>query len=59
LFGATFSTEILGTPIAVYGILVTPIGWKYALWIWARLGVVRLQRWGEDGGIPVFVAADE
>jgi len=35
LFGATFSTEILGTPIAVYGILVTPIGWKYALWIWA------------------------
>ncbi|MDR4516502.1 MAG: plasma-membrane proton-efflux P-type ATPase [Nitrosomonas sp.] len=34
LFGATFGTEIVGTLIAVYGILVTPIGWEYALWIW-------------------------
>jgi H+-transporting ATPase len=35
LFGATFGTEILGTLIAVYGLLITPIGWKYALWMWA------------------------
>jgi H+-transporting ATPase len=35
LLGATFGTEILGTLIAVYGILVTPIGWRYALWMWA------------------------
>jgi H+-transporting ATPase len=35
LFSATFGTEILGTLIAVYGILITPIGWKYALWMWA------------------------
>jgi H+-transporting ATPase len=35
LFGATFGTEILGTLIAVYGFLVAPIGWEYALWIWA------------------------
>jgi len=34
LFGATFGTEIIGTILAVYGILVTPIGWEYALWIW-------------------------
>lgn len=34
LFVATFGTEILGTLIAVYGLLVTPIGWKYALWMW-------------------------
>jgi len=34
LFGATFSTEILGTLIAVYGLLITPIGWHYALWMW-------------------------
>ena len=34
LFGATFSTEILGTLIAVYGFLITPISWKYAMWIW-------------------------
>lgn len=34
LFGATFATEILGTLIAVYGFLVTPIGWGYALLIW-------------------------
>ena len=35
LFGATFGTEIIGTLIAVYGFLITPIGWKYALWMWA------------------------
>jgi len=32
---ATFGTEIIGTLIAVYGFLITPIGWKYALWMWA------------------------
>jgi H+-transporting ATPase len=32
---ATFGTEILGTFIAVYGLLITPIGWRYALWMWA------------------------
>jgi len=35
LFGATFSTEIMGTLIAVYGFMITPVGWEYALWIWA------------------------
>ncbi|MCG6936689.1 MAG: plasma-membrane proton-efflux P-type ATPase [Gammaproteobacteria bacterium] len=35
LFGATFGTEILGTLISVYGFLITPIGWTYALWMWA------------------------
>jgi len=35
LFGATFGTEILGTLIAVYGFLITPVGWEYALWMWA------------------------
>jgi len=35
LLGATFGTEILGTLIAVYGFLITPIGWQYALWMWA------------------------
>jgi H+-transporting ATPase len=34
LLGATFGTEILGTLFAVYGILITPIGWAYALWMW-------------------------
>jgi H+-transporting ATPase len=34
LFGATFGTEIIGTLAAVYGFLITPIGWKYALLIW-------------------------
>jgi H+-transporting ATPase len=34
LFGATFGTEILGTLIAVYGIIISPIGWEYALWMW-------------------------
>ena len=35
LMAATFGTEILGTLIAVYGIFITPVGWKYALWMWA------------------------
>jgi H+-transporting ATPase len=35
LLGATFGTEILGTILAVYGFLVTPIGWTYAFYIWA------------------------
>jgi H+-transporting ATPase len=35
LFGATFSTRILGTLIAVYGFgLMTAIGWKYAAYMW-------------------------
>lgn len=34
LFGATFGTEIVGTLIAVYGFMVSPIGWEPALWIW-------------------------
>jgi len=34
LLGATFGTEIIGTLIAVYGLLITPIGWKYAIWMW-------------------------
>ncbi len=34
LLGATFGTEILGTLFAVYGVLIAPIGWKYALAMW-------------------------
>ncbi|GBD97570.1 calcium-transporting ATPase 1 [bacterium BMS3Abin06] len=35
LFVATFSTRVIGTLIAVYGFMITPIGWEYALWMWA------------------------
>jgi H+-transporting ATPase len=34
LLAATFGTEILGTLMAVYGVLITPIGWEYAMWMW-------------------------
>jgi H+-transporting ATPase len=56
LFGATFGTEIIGTLIAVYGFLITPVGRKYALWMWAyallwfvfnnvvKIGAYRLMR---------------
>ncbi len=56
LFGATFGTEIIGTLIAVYGLLVAPVGWKYALWMWGyalawflfnnvvKIGAYRLMR---------------
>jgi H+-transporting ATPase len=30
----TFGTEIIATIIAVYGIFITPIGWKLATLIW-------------------------
>jgi len=36
LFGATFSTRVIGTIIAVYGFgLMTPIGWEWAAFMWA------------------------
>ncbi len=35
LLSATFGTEIIGTLLAVYGIFLTPVGWEYALLIWA------------------------
>ncbi len=35
LFWATFGTEILGTLIAVNGWFMAPIGWEYALGVWA------------------------
>jgi H+-transporting ATPase len=35
LFGATFSTRIVGTLIAVLGIFMTPIGWGWAGLMWA------------------------
>ena len=31
---ATFGTEIIATLMTVYGILVTPIGWENAIYIW-------------------------
>ena len=36
LFGATFSSRVAGTIIAVYGFgLMEPIGWEWGLWMWA------------------------
>ncbi len=35
LFGATFSTRVIGTLFAVYGWFMTPIGWGPALLMWA------------------------
>jgi H+-transporting ATPase len=36
LFGATFSSRVIGTIIAVYGFgLMEPIGWGWALGMWA------------------------
>jgi H+-transporting ATPase len=34
LFSATSLTEIIGTLFAVYGVFLTPIGWKNALLVW-------------------------
>jgi H+-transporting ATPase len=35
LFVTTETTQVLGTLLAVYGVLVTPIGWPIALLVWA------------------------
>ena len=34
LMHASFWSAVLATLIVVYGVLVTPVGWKAALWIW-------------------------
>jgi len=34
LFNSAFFTAILGTLIAVYGIMITAIGWESAMWMW-------------------------
>ena len=35
MFAVLETTQVMGTLFAVYGLLVTPIGWTYALAIWA------------------------
>ena len=34
LVGAVFGTQIIATLIAVYGLFMTPLGWRWALFIW-------------------------
>ncbi len=34
LLGASLSSAIFGTLIGVYGLFMTPIGWKYAVYMW-------------------------
>jgi H+-transporting ATPase len=44
LLGAVLGTQALATLIAVYGLLMTPLGWTYAGIVWAYcLGVFLLQ----------------
>ncbi len=35
LFHANLWSAVLGTLIVVYGVWITPIGWEYALYVWA------------------------
>jgi H+-transporting ATPase len=35
LLGAVVGTQIIATLIAVYGVVMTPLGWKWALVVWA------------------------
>jgi H+-transporting ATPase len=34
LWIAVFGTQIVATLIAVYGIFMTPLGWKWAMFVW-------------------------
>ena len=34
LWGAVLGTQIVATLIAVYGVLMTPLGWGWALFVW-------------------------
>ena len=68
LLVATFGTEILGTLIAVFGFLVSPVGWEYALWMWTyalawfvlndavKRGTLRLLRHGAAPGNAIVGA---
>jgi H+-transporting ATPase len=44
LFAALETTQVLGTLFAVYGVLITPIGWKWAgiVWAYALLAMLAL-----------------
>lgn len=35
LLGAVLGTQIVATLIAVYGLFMTPLGWGWALFVWA------------------------
>lgn len=35
LLGAVFSTQAVATLIAVYGVFMAPLGWRWALFVWA------------------------
>jgi H+-transporting ATPase len=35
LFGAVVGTQTIATLIAVFGIFIAPIAWKWALLVWA------------------------
>ena len=39
LFLAVISTQIIATLIAVYGIIITPIGWNLAVFVWIYSGM--------------------
>ncbi len=34
LWGAVLGTQVVATLIAVYGLFMTPLGWKWALFVW-------------------------
>jgi H+-transporting ATPase len=51
LVAAAETTQVLGTLAAVYGILVTPIGWGYAGLVWA----FGLALWLLNSGVKVAV----
>ena len=49
-FIPTFATRIIGTLIAIYGIFMTPVGWKYAIIVW----IYALIWWVFNDYIKVF-----
>jgi H+-transporting ATPase len=54
---AVVGTQILATFIAVYGLLMTPIGWMYAGMVWGySLVMFLLQDWVKMGAYRIFSA---
>jgi H+-transporting ATPase len=35
LLGAAIGTQLIATGIAVYGVLMTPLGWRWTALVWA------------------------
>jgi H+-transporting ATPase len=55
LIGAVLGTQLVATLIAVYGVFMTPLGWKWALFVWAyALAWFLVNDWVKLAALRIF-----